>query len=346
MTSTTENALTARFEKTPLPVLEALVAEHFGMRGNATILNSERDETFRLAVPDGPGFVVKLASPQERPEILAFQTGALLHLDGKALALPLPRPLASLSGGPVVHVSVAGEARMLRVLSWLDGVLLHRLAPSLPQMRALGYALGTLHAGLTDYHPAVPAQHLLWDLCQAASLRAYLLFVDPLRRDTVARILDARDALEDGPLRQVRRQVIHNDFNPHNILLSETDPTEVTGVIDFGDMVEAPAVNDLAVALSYQTAAGDGLDAMLAMLQAFHAVQPLEPLDIICLPALLRTRLAMTITITEWRATLYPDNSAYILRNHPLATRGLAKLAGTSDADLATLFQRAIGDGP
>ena len=344
LTDLVENALTARFEKTPLETVEALVHAHFGLQGNACVLNSERDETFRLTAADGQNFIVKLASPLERQEILTFQTEALLHLASKDLSVPLPRPVATRNGDYIAEVQPADERRMLRVLTYLDGTLLFRIEPSIRQMRSIGNALGALNRALSDFKPVVPRQSLLWDLCTAAELRQYLPSVAQERRVLVAGILDALAALEQGALKHVRRQIIHNDFNPHNILVDDAEPSRVTGVIDFGDMVEAPLVNDIAVALSYQVAAGEDLSLMLAMLGAFQAVQPLEPDEIDCLPALIRGRLAMTITITEWRAALYPENRAYILRNHPLAERGLKKLSAVTDAELADLFRTTLGD--
>lgn len=343
LTQSSDNALSSRFQTTPAAAVQALLQTHFGLEGTVSVLNSERDETFRLTSDDGRAHIVKLASPQERRDILAFQTDAMLHLAGKGLDLPLPRPIASGNGDYLVDVETAGERRILRVLTYLDGVLLYRTQPSLPQMAAVGRALGLLSAALADFRQPAPQQRLLWDLSHAPDLRAYLPRVAPERQPLVAGVLDALDRLEEGALRDVRRQVIHNDFNPYNILVDAGNPACVTGVIDFGDMVEAPLVNDLAVALSYQVAQGDDLAPVLAMLAAYHAVQPLQSAELRCLPALIRGRLAMTITITEWRAGLYPENRDYILRNHPSAERGLDKLSSATDQQLADILESSLG---
>ena len=60
-----------------------------------------------------------------------------------------------------------------------------------------------------------------------------------------------------------------------------------------------------------------------AFVAAYHAVYPLLAEEIDILFDLIALRQAMTVTITEWRATLYPDNKAYILRNHPRAAAAL-----------------------
>ena len=160
----------------------------------------------------------------------------------------------------------------------------------------------------------------------------------------VGHALDGFGRLANGTFNTLPRQVIHNDFNPHNILVSPSNPDVLAGVIDFGDMVEAPLINDLAVALSYQIGAGNGLENAIAILAAYHRVRPLDRSEIACLPTLLRTRLAMTVIITEWRASLHPENREYILRNHPIALSGLVCLAGYSDEDLGALFQQKLGD--
>ncbi|WP_163066531.1 phosphotransferase, partial [Acinetobacter baumannii] len=70
-------------------------------------------------------------------------------------------------------------------------------------------------------------------------------------------------------------QVVHNDFNPHNVLAGATDDDEIAGVIDFGDMVRSPLIQDLATACAYQlTPDGHPLRGVADMAQAFHAVYP------------------------------------------------------------------------
>ena len=52
-------------------------------------------------------------------------------------------------------------------------------------------------------------------------------------------------------LANLPRQVIHGDFNPHNLLADPADPTQLTGLLDFGDMTLSHRICDLAVAASY-----------------------------------------------------------------------------------------------
>jgi Ser/Thr protein kinase RdoA (MazF antagonist) len=339
-----QDAFSAKVETTPLDTVALISAEYFGISGRAATLSSERDETFLVHGDDGRQYVLKIANPAERMDVLAFQMQGLQHLALKSLPVPLPLVVRAKDGNTLLTLASGGEQRIVRMLTFLDGVQLHKAERSARQMRSLGTTLALLGAGLADFRPEIPKQDLLWDICNAASLRGLVQHTEPSRQGMLQAALDGFERLAAGEMSSLPRQVIHNDFNPHNILVSADDAACVTGVIDFGDMVEAPLVNDVAVALSYQIGAADGLADTVSMLQAYQVVRPLDAVELACLPTLLRTRLVMTIIITEWRAGLYPENRDYILRNHPIALAGLLRLADHSDADLGAFFRQNLGD--
>jgi hydroxylysine kinase len=339
------NNSTSPLWKTPLVEVERIAAANFGVNGVATSLSSERDETFLIETHDAKRFVLKIANPDERPDLLRLQTDALLHLASNAPDLPVPRALPSSDNQMLVPLrSGDGRVRLVRLLTFLDGVQLYKAPRSAGQLTALGRALAALGTALSNFKPTVPQQDLLWDISNAPALRELVPETEPSRQSAIFAALDAYDALAAARLNDLPRQLIHNDFNPHNILVDFDNPDRVTGIIDFGDLVEAPRVNDIAVALSYLVGAEDGVNDCLVFLRAYHAAQKLGIDELDCLPVLLRTRLAMTLVITEWRSRRHPDNSDYILRNHPIALAGLATLARYSDSDLAVIFRRELGD--
>ena len=114
----------------------------------------------------------------------------------------------------------------------------------------------------------------------------------------------------------LRWQVIYNDLNPSNVLVDPDDPDRVVGIIDFGDMVRAPLIVDVAVAATYQLRhTPDPFEAATQFIAAYHSVTPLEETETDLLFDLVATRLAMSVIINTWRATLYPENRDYIMRN-------------------------------
>jgi Ser/Thr protein kinase RdoA (MazF antagonist) len=206
------------------------------------------------------------------------------------------------------------------------------------QSRDIGRVLARVDRALHDFsHPS--ADHpLVWDLKRADRVGA-LVPADGGRDRRWSIVRDCLTTFEDRVrpyLPALRAQVIHNDFNTYNLLVDPADTDRVAGVLDFGDIVRAPLVNEVAIAMTYQLSpAGDPLDRAADLLAAYHASSPLDPLEIGLLYDLVRTRLAVAVTITEWRAKRQPDNRAYILKNTAFAWNTLERLAAF-DRDRAT----------
>ena len=306
----------------------ALARRIFGIAGTAHLLTSERDKNFHLAAEDGRAFVLKVTNAAESPEVSHLQTAALRHIKDVSSDLPVPRVWPSLSGDHETVVRVAaGSDHIVRLLTYLEGDPLYRTESSPAQAASLGRALAKLGLALRDFRHPAAAHDILWDLKGAARLRPYLVHINDERRRALAEGGLTRFESAILPrLAEFRAQVVHNDFNPHNVLVDPRDPTLVTGVLDFGDMVETPLVNDVAVAASYQVEGDDPFGPALTFVAAYHSVYPLLPGELDVLFDLIVLRQIMTVTITEWRATLYPDNKTYILRNQPRAAAALEVL--------------------
>ncbi len=303
---------------------------HFGVAGTVRALTSERDRNFHIAASNGQGYVLKFTNPAEPQVVTSFQTEAMLHVAARDAALPVPRVMRTLDGAPQVEVQVDGSPMVLRLLTYLEGTPLHATQASPGQMRALGTTLARLDVALADFEHPGAQRDLLWDITRTASVRDRLHYLDDGSRRRMVERFVARFADEVVPrLPALRHQVIHNDLNPHNAVVDPVSHDTVTGIIDFGDALKAPLVNDLATALAYHVASGETpFGSIVEMTRAYHAVLPLTPAEVDLLPDLVAARLALTIGITSWRAAEYPENRAYILRNAERAFAGLSRLTG------------------
>ncbi|HZH51493.1 MAG TPA: phosphotransferase [Microvirga sp.] len=322
---------------------ERMAAEFYGLDAVATELKGERDRNFHLRTGDGRHFVLKIGNTAEDREVTHFQTQALLHIESRDAALPVPRVLRTRAGEAEVVLGRPGEApRILRILTYLQGEPLHRVPRSPVQRRNLGACLARLDRALQGFsHPAADYE-LLWDLKQAARVRGLLVHItDDQRRALATSFLDAFERHALPAMTALRMQIVHNDMNPHNVLVRPDATDEIAGIIDFGDAVRAPLVNDLAVAAAYQlTETGHPLEGPGDMLAGYHAVLPLEPEEIDILFDLLATRMVLTVAIGSWRAARYPENREYIMRNSPVAWAGLERLSGLSRAEAQDYLHR------
>jgi Ser/Thr protein kinase RdoA (MazF antagonist) len=318
----------------PTPALAALAAAHWGLSGTLHPLTSERDQNHRLDTSQGQ-FTLKLANPAEPAALTEFQTEALLHVAATAPDLPTPRAIATRDG----RFSLPTSDGALRLLTWLPGTLLAHLSRTPALATAIGTALGRLDATLAGFHHPAADHHLLWDIRNARDLARLTAALPDDLKPRVTAVL-AHFATHTAPaLAQLPRQVIHGDFNPHNLLADPKHPTHLSGILDFGDMTLSHRICDLAVAASYLIEPTDPQSLLIPLTQAYHQANPLTAQEIALLPDLISARLVTTLTISAWRAARYPQNAAYILRNAPTSRMGLDAL--TDPTDLATKVLQA-----
>ena len=325
-----------------------LLRRIYAIDGQVSQLACERDQIFAVKTEADPGFVLRLTNPAEDRQVTNFQTEAMLHLNRLAPELPVPRVVAGTNGEAEIEVSLAdGRQSIARLITLLPGVALASVPERNPDLRdsmaehiaKMGFAFRGF------FHPA--ANHeLLWDMKQALKLRELLPYLkDKITRRLVEQGLDAFEGNVAPVQSSLRAQVIHNDFNFSNVMIDEHRP-EITGVLDFGDMVYAPLIYDLAVALSYQFS-GDDDDAaqiIIEFTQRYHRIIPLERQELELLCDLIATRQVLSLLIAHWRASLYPDNRQYILRNSTISRVGIERLAAL-DRDRVTqaLIDRCLG---
>lgn len=85
-----------------------------------------------------------------------------------------------------------------------------------------------------------------------------------------------RFVVERNLLDSVRSSLIHGDANDFNVLVDK-EGNQVTGFLDFGDMVYSYLVNDLAIAVAYGVMKSpEPLNSLYVILQGFQTELPLE----------------------------------------------------------------------
>lgn len=296
-----------------IEVLELLDRE-YGMQGELSSLVSERDQNFRLAVTGGRQFVVKIANAAEPEQITDFQIQALLHLEASNCPVAVPQVIRTCAGAVSSAITSGAARHILRVVSFVPGRPVEGTVPGPDLAFALGQSLAELDVALSDFSHPGQSQVLLWDMQRAGELRDLMIHVsDPELQAIVRSCLDHFEERVAPLLSELRSQVIHNDLNPGNVLITDLEPPSVAGVIDFGDMVRAPLVVDVAIAAAYLRSTADGtLAPTRALIAGFQSVVPLEEREREMLFDLIRMRLATTITILHWRVSARSADDAYL----------------------------------
>jgi len=295
-----------------------LVREQYGLEAELKVLLSERDQNFRLRCNDGRQFVLKIANAAEDPIATDFQIQALLYLESwladNDCPISVPQILRTVDDKTHVIVSSAGDQHVTRVVSYVDGIPLGDRRASPVLSRRLGEYLAHLGRALKGFEHAGSGHGLLWDMQQALQIRRILEHVpgDELRQ-RISNVLDGFETFALPQFSDIRSQVVHSDFNPENVLIDPDDHDTVAGVIDFGDMVKAPLIVDVAIGASYlRESEGNPLAGIAEFLLGYHTVTPLDLAEIDILFDLIKTRLAASVAILSWRATLRGADDPYL----------------------------------
>jgi hydroxylysine kinase len=314
----------------------------FGLSGQFDRLPGEADDNFALRTGAGRRYVVKFAHLRADPEVVSVQVRVLKHLESVAAGLPVPRVIPATCGQSWAVVPVGPlRGRVVHVLSYLDGQLLRAVPTSPALRRRLGKTLASLGQALRTFDDPLVHRPLLWDIAQLPQLRPLIAerqkTADTGRLDTQL----SRFTAEVAPrLATQRSQLVHNDFSPDNVLIS-ADASRVAGIIDFGDVTVTALVNDVAIAAAYQLSGEDLIEPALDLIGGYHATTPLTETELNLLPELIRARILARIVISEWRATRFPENRTYILRNTPRAWEHLGRLQGLRADEITERIHRA-----
>jgi Ser/Thr protein kinase RdoA (MazF antagonist) len=293
--------------------------ELYGVEGSMVPLRGERSHNTRISTETGDDYVLRIASASEPPAAIECQALAVVHIERMAPQLPITRLLPARNGQLVPTVAFDGRQHRVRLETFLPGVTFdERQRLSDDALRAVGELLGGVAAALTFFEHPAALGFMPWDIANGlivdGSLRALLtpearLLVDRAR----GRLESAMAAMEHLP-----RQVVHNDGHAGNLLRSGPDSDQVTGLIDFGDVVHTVTVADIAVAAaSLVPHQHDPIAALGALTAGYHELRPLIDEEMKAVPDLVLARLVLSTLLIHYQIEHAPHVAGVVADELP-----------------------------
>ena len=217
----------------------------YGMDPDLVPISGERDQNFVVAEDGKHQAILKISKPHETEAYTAFQVALLEHLQQSALGLPVPQIKPTQNGAPyTVWTFQDGQVSTVRLVSYLEGAPAHGSVAA--WARQTGILQGRLCQAMADFNHPGSAEFMPWNITAAPLFETgFLAGLGPELNDLLAPHLERLQTVSLPQLLSRKRQVIHNDMHPGNILLS--DAGDISGIIDFGDAIKAPLIQDLAV---------------------------------------------------------------------------------------------------
>ena len=320
--------------------MEELLLNHYNLN-NVSLQKMEGYISTNYKVDAQQGtFVLKVYPAEAKEDVLAEteMIEHLTHLNASSLSKPIPNTKAEL----ITLVNINGEAKLLRLLTFVEGDFLAEVNQTPDLLYSLGQFMAEIDKSLLHFrNKGIEARKLDWDLQHINQCRALRTDIsDPAERKLVDYFFLQWDQQVYPQLAGLRKAIIHNDANDWNILVKEN---QVSGIIDFGDSVYTPLINELAIAITYSVfGKDDPIASALPIIEGYTSILKLFEEEIDLLYYLIAGRLIMSVCKSAHEKKLKPE-SEYITISEKPAWDLLRKWVTINPLHAKNEFRKAAG---
>ncbi|MFM8329588.1 MAG: peptidoglycan DD-metalloendopeptidase family protein, partial [Actinomycetales bacterium] len=309
----------------------------WGVTGEVESLAGERDLNFKIS---GDRIsILKFYPNKAEIDYLNLQDRILIHLSKLNL---VPKLLTSKEKSFTHEV----ESGLVRLLEWIDGTMwAEKGTHSTEEIIELGQVIAKIDSELgklelSNADSNLLSREFIWNMLQAdRALEWCSKISDEELRNLVTQTLTRFSGQVKTRLNDFSQQLIHNDANEWNIVISKSGPK----LIDFGDVIIAPRIVGLAVAGAYVSlGAQDPSFEVSKLVRGYHSVSPLKVSEIEILHDLVKTRIAMSIANAALQISANPENS-YLEISQNQTPDALKLLSATDDNHALFRYRNAIG---
>jgi len=306
--------------------LLSVLSQQYNLSGHLKKLPGYCDQNLRLTTDDNIQYIVKVANAAESKLELDTQNAAMKHLTQKQCAVPIA--LVNKHNKSITTIiDNQQQAYCLRVLSYLPGDFYADAQPTnhTPELWAdLGQFMGRIDLALADFEHAGAYRYLDWDLAQGYRV---CMSKKPLLTDQQIKLVEYFLTLYQTQtmplLGQLPQGVIHNDANDYNLLIDNVcEPSKISGLIDFGDIVHSHIINELAITCAYalmgeKDIKHDLLSVLTTIVSGYHKVRPLTEAELEALFSLIALRLCTSVCNAALAISQQPDNDYLLVSVKP-----------------------------
>lgn len=254
-------------------------------------------------------YIFKTYSPnKEMQSLVEIENETLIFLH-KTYQNKFPKPIQFIDGSYVKTLEIEGKETICRMLSFLDGEFLKDVTHTDSLFQSIGIFLAQMDIELKKLNIyTIKAKKWTLDIQYLNLNKKYINDIPNIKdRNTVKYFFQQFEEEVEPRLPELRKQIIHNDANDWNVLVKNG---EVSGLIDFGDMVYSPLINELAVVITYACFDKENpLEWASIILKSYHSKLPVEEKEIKILYYLIAARLVISICNSAHLTKLNPENS-------------------------------------
>lgn len=284
--------------------MEQILAKYYGLTGcHLKKLVGYSSTNYRVKCDQGT-YLLKVYqnSQDDKEQVLAEieMIQRLDHLGADSVSTVVPE----VSGESIKIL----DGKIYRLMSFVEGKFLKEVIPTPVMYTSLGQFMARMDNKLKGFrNSTIEARKLDWDLQYFQRVHPLTKYVEnPEDRKLIKHFILQWDQHVYPQLEQLRRSIIHNDGNDWNVLIRKG---EVKGIIDFGDAVHTPLINELGITLAYALFDKENpLEWASYIIDGYHREYPLLKEELNLLYYIVAGRLVTSLSFSSYDKTLQPDN--------------------------------------
>tara|TARA_R110002096_G_scaffold416576_2_gene619396 strand:+ start:234758 stop:237841 length:3084 start_codon:yes stop_codon:yes gene_type:complete len=320
--------------------LATIANEYFGITGTIKTLVSERDQNARIVTNDGE-YVLKIANSAEDREFLEFQNAVLNHIAEIDPTLAVPAVIKGRDNQEIFE----HNDNNIRLITFLKGDIFGDAEKPLTLYEDLGRFMGRFSNAMQGFgHPKAHQPDFLWNMDAAPHCKNYISdIIEDDVKELIQYFFDHYDKLVLPRLKKIRSSVIHSDANTYNLVVRGD---KISGLIDFGDMLFAKQVNELAITLGYAMMDVDDFYAVSrALITSYTSEFTLteEELEVLFDLACMRLVMSVCISSNRVKKATTDEHREYLLVTQAPAIRTLKKVREIGLGFLSAFARKAGG---
>ena len=293
-----------------LSKVEEMARSLYSIAGLASKLPGEIDLNFKISTSNET-YLLKITNATDSDDYLDFILDLHNHVDGLKPEINYSKILKNNNGNQVeIWHDENNQPFKVRLHTWLEGSLWSSIQTKNAQLREnLGRHNGLLSQAFHIFSHPFASRPFPWDLAQAKWTLDYLSLFD---QDKLALIQYFQNEFMHFQERYatLRKQVVHNDANDNNIVVSNDFlACKIEAIIDYGDAVYTQLINDVAITVAYAAMdVPNPLEAALDIVKGYHSSFPLLEEELEFLYILVGIRLVISVTKSAINKIEHPEN--------------------------------------
>ena len=209
-------------------------------------LNSERDINYLISIKNKKKYVLKISNPSEILDILKYQDRLINHLrKDNNLKRYIPKIYHTKI---VTYLDKKNRECFVRLLSYIDGRMYGDIKNNEKIERSLGGLLANISIQLKSYVDPIGIRKFIWDPSNINWIKKDINIFRGKNKLILLNVFSEYQKYVKVNKKKIRYSITHSDPNNYNLVVKNN---EINGLLDYGDSIYAPTINDLAICLSY-----------------------------------------------------------------------------------------------